>query len=121
MNPITIIKRGFSKMRLPRGVPGAWRTKMGHTYMIICVFDFIVFPILWSAIQVYKGGEVTNAWTPITLQGGALFHISMGTIMGVSAHAKMREKIYEHDQHEIDPEPEHEPKARKYYPHAFKR
>lgn len=77
----------------------SWRTKLAKVYTIICVCDFIVFPILWSIIQIYKGGEVTNAWLPITMANGGLLHISFGTILGVSAHAKMKERISYNETH----------------------
>jgi len=32
-------------------------------------------------------------WTPITLQGGGLFHISMLTIVGVTAYGRTKEKL----------------------------
>ena len=28
-----------------------WRPAMGWMYMMVCVFDFIVFPILWAIVQ----------------------------------------------------------------------
>ena len=71
----------------------SWRTKLAKVYIVICLCDFVVFPVLWSIVQVYKGGEVTNAWVPITMAGGGLLHLSFGAILGVSAHAKMKERV----------------------------
>lgn len=70
-----------------------WRSAMAKMYLIVCIFDFIIFPILWSILQAYKGGEVTQAWIPITTHGGGMFHISLGAILGVSAWGKSQERV----------------------------
>ena len=66
---------------------------MGWIYMITCVADFIVFPILWSILQAYYKGQVTNQWDPLTLQGAGLFHMAMGAILGVAVWSRGQEKI----------------------------
>lgn len=70
-----------------------WRPMMGWTYMITCIFDFIVAPILWSLIQAFFKGNVTEQWTPLTLQGAGLFHVAMGAILGVTAWSRGQEKM----------------------------
>lgn len=70
-----------------------WRPAMAWSYMVICVFDFIVAPILWSILQASYKGNVTEAWTPLTLQGAGLFHLAMGAILGVTAWKRSEEKI----------------------------
>jgi len=62
-------------------------------YMAVCMADFILFPILWSIIQVHGGGEVKMQWQPITLQGAGLFHIAMGAILGIAAYGRTQEKM----------------------------
>ena len=69
-----------------------WRPMMGWIYMITCVTDFILFPILWSILQAALKQPVT-AWQPITLQGAGLFHLSMGAIIGVAAFGRTQEKL----------------------------
>lgn len=70
-----------------------WRPMMGWMYMVVCMFDFVIAPILWSLVQaVYKGG-VNVQWQPLTLQGAGLFHIAMGAIIGVSAYGRTQEKM----------------------------
>jgi hypothetical protein len=32
-------------------------------------------------------------WQPLTLQGGGLYHIAMGVVLGISAHGRTQEKI----------------------------
>jgi hypothetical protein len=70
-----------------------WRPMMGWMYMAVCMADFILFPILWSIIQVHGGGEVKMQWQPITLQGAGLFHIAMGAVLGIAAYGRTQEKM----------------------------
>jgi hypothetical protein len=70
-----------------------WRPMMGWMYMLVCTMDFVLFPILWSAIQAIGGGQVHTQWQPITLQGAGLFHIAMGAIIGVTAFGRTQEKL----------------------------
>ena len=54
---------------------------------------FILFPVLWSVVQVIGGGEVRTQWQPITLQGAGLFHIAMGAVLGIAAYGRTQEKL----------------------------
>ena len=70
-----------------------WRPVMGWMYMVVCMCDFVIFPILWSLLQAMSKGSVTMQWQPITLQGAGLFHISMGAVLGIAAYGRTKEKI----------------------------
>lgn len=70
-----------------------WRPAMGWTYMAVCIFDFIIAPILWSILQAFYKGNVTEAWTPLTLEGAGLFHLAMGAVLGVTSWKRSDEKI----------------------------
>jgi hypothetical protein len=70
-----------------------WRPMMGWMYMAVCSADFIIFPVLWSVVQVIGGGEVRTQWQPITLQGAGLFHIAMGAVLGIAAYGRTQEKM----------------------------
>jgi hypothetical protein len=70
-----------------------WRPAMGWMYMLVCTSDFVIFPILWSLIQVVGGGKVETQWSPITLQGAGLFHMAMGAILGIAAYGRTQEKL----------------------------
>lgn len=70
-----------------------WRPMMGWTYMVTCITDFIIFPVLWSVLQAVQGGQVTSQWNPITLQGAGLFHLAMGAVLGVAAWSRGKEKL----------------------------
>jgi hypothetical protein len=70
-----------------------WRPAMGWMYMLVCIADFVFFPVLWSLVQVIAGGEVKSQWSPITLQGAGLFHMAMGAILGIAAYGRTQEKL----------------------------
>jgi hypothetical protein len=70
-----------------------WRPAMGWLYMTTCTFDFVIFPILWSILQTLQGGQVTNQWQPLTLQGAGLYHIAMGAVLGIAAYGRTKEKV----------------------------
>jgi hypothetical protein len=70
-----------------------WRPMMGWTYMLTCVADFVLFPILWSLLQAASKGQVNIQWQPITLQGAGLFHIAMGAVLGIAAYGRTQEKL----------------------------
>ena len=70
-----------------------WRPMMGWMYMAICLFDFMLAPILWSVLQAVGHGGVTTQWQPLTLQGAGLFHVAMGAVIGISAYGRTQEKL----------------------------
>jgi hypothetical protein len=70
-----------------------WRPAMGWLYMLTCLFDFVVFPVLWSVLQAMSKGQVTSQWQPLTLQGAGLYHIAMGAVLGIAAYGRTKEKI----------------------------
>lgn len=89
-----------------------WRPLSAVTYLAICIFDFIVAPYLIQAqpndlaeifryvLQMpteqqsealaimYAKGQ----WSSLTLQGGGLFHIAFGAILGAAAWTRGMEK-----------------------------
>jgi hypothetical protein len=69
-----------------------WRPAMGWMYMLICLLDMAIFPILWSALQAYMHMPITQ-WNPLTLQGAGLFHIAMGAVLGIAAFGRTQEKL----------------------------
>jgi hypothetical protein len=69
-----------------------WRPMMGWMYMVVCMFDMIVFPILWSLLQTMTHTPITQ-WNPLTLQGAGLFHIAMGAVLGIAAFGRTQEKL----------------------------
>lgn len=72
-----------------------WRPAMGWMYMMVCIFDFIVFPIMFTLVQFWETEAANDAfrqWVPITLQSGGFFHIAMGAVLGISAYGRTQEK-----------------------------
>lgn len=73
-----------------------WRPAMGWMYMMVCVFDFIIFPIMFTIVQFWETQAANDAfrqWTPITLHGAGLFHMAMGAVLGITAYGRTKEKL----------------------------
>lgn len=73
-----------------------WRPAMGWMYMVVCIFDFVLFPILWSVVQFWETNPANDAfrqWEPLTLQGAGLFHMAMGAVLGIAAYGRTKEKV----------------------------
>jgi hypothetical protein len=92
----------MSRKQLQKSAPAEdfmtskWRPMMAVMYMVTCVFDFVLFPILWSGIQFWETEAANDAfrqWNPITLGSGGLFHVAMGAVLGVSAWSRGQEKM----------------------------
>lgn len=83
-----------------------WRPAMGWSYMIICIMDMIVFPVVWSLAQILTKHPITQ-WDPLTLKGAGLFHMAMGAVLGVAAWSRGQEKIAKIEAH--DPAPNNPP------------
>ena len=69
-----------------------WRPMMGWMYMLVCMMDMVVFPILWSLLQTLTHSPITQ-WNLLTLQGAGLFHIAMGAVLGIAAFGRTQEKL----------------------------
>lgn len=84
-----------------------WRPAMGWMYMTVCIFDFILFPILYTIAQMMIMGKPPKLeeWNPLTLMGGGLFHVAMGAVLGITAWSRGKEKIvgYENQQPQMRP------------------
>ena len=70
-----------------------WRPMMGWSYMITCIFDFVLAPVLWSVLQSVSHGSVQTQWQPLTLQGAGLYHLAMGAVLGIAAYGRTQEKL----------------------------
>jgi cation transporter-like permease len=67
-----------------------WRPLAAVTYLLICLFDFIIGPIFWTVMQ---AGPTLMQWVPLTLQNNGLFHLSFGAILSTAAYTRGMEKI----------------------------
>lgn len=73
-----------------------WRPAMGWLYMTVCLFDFVLFPIMYTVVQFWEKEAANDAfrqWQPITLAGAGLFHMAMGAVLGITAYGRTKEKI----------------------------
>ena len=73
-----------------------WRPLMAMMYMACCLCDFALFPIMFTVVQFWETQAANDAfrqWVPITLQGGGLFHVAMGGVLGVTAYGRTQEKL----------------------------
>jgi hypothetical protein len=73
-----------------------WRPAMGWMYMGVCIFDFVLAPVLWATIQFWETQAANDAfrqWQPMTLQGAGLFHMAMGAVLGLAAWGRTQEKL----------------------------
>lgn len=100
---------------LENGFKKYWRPIAAYVYLLICIFDFVGMPIYvemhnnqvntqaFEEIRSLQDKEVKikalesldlgkQTWTPLTLQGGGLFHLSFGAILGVAAFTRGQEK-----------------------------
>ena len=73
-----------------------WRPMMAMMYMCVCVCDFILFPVGFTTVQFWETQAINDAfrqWQPMTLQGGGLFHMAMGAVLGITAWSRGQEKL----------------------------
>lgn len=68
-----------------------WRPAMAWQYLIVCLFDFMVAPILMGLYSTYTGEF--HDWNPLTIRGGGLYHLSMGAVVGVAVWSRGKEKM----------------------------
>ena len=73
-------------------VKGYWRPAMGWLYMVMCAFDFIIFPLLSQVGPILRKTPYIP-WESLTLSNGGLIHIAFGAILGVAAWTRGQEKI----------------------------
>jgi hypothetical protein len=53
----------------------------------------MIGPMVYNVLQYLDDGSTITMWESITLQGGGLYHLSMGAIVGVSAFGRTKEKL----------------------------
>ncbi len=70
-----------------------WRPAMGWLYMLVCLCDFVVFPVLWAVLHAVMHSTNVTQWQPLTLQGAGLFHLAMGAVLGLAAWGRTQEKL----------------------------
>ncbi len=94
----------------------AWRPAAAYAYLLICLADFVIFPAYYAVasnrsnntaiveealkfkdstaqIEALKTLNREQTWTPITTAGGGMIHLAFGSILGVAAWTRGKEKI----------------------------
>jgi hypothetical protein len=69
----------------------SWRPAMAYQYLVVCLFDFMLAPIMLGFYSAYTGDF--HAWDPMTVRGGGLYHLSMGAVVGVAVWSRGQEKL----------------------------
>ena len=85
--------KSASELKKEDWMNSKWRPMMGWMYMGVCMFDFVLAPVMWSLLQSLSHGSVGTQWQPLTLQGAGLFHIAMGAVLGIAAMGRTQEKL----------------------------
>lgn len=90
------MKKTTSKKETEDWIQKKWRPMMAVMYMAVCIFDFILFPVMFTIVQFWETEAANDAfrqWQPITLVGAGLFHMAMGAVLGITAWSRGQEKI----------------------------
>ena len=66
-------------------VRSTWRPWFAIAYILICLHDFVIAEYIHMAF-------FDTDWVPQTLEGGGIFHIASGTILGAASYTRGREK-----------------------------
>ena len=72
-----------------------WRDWAAIVYLFICLVDFFIAPLMWNIGMTMMDKEVqmaTSRWAPLTLGGGAMFHLSFGAILGAASFNRHKEQ-----------------------------
>lgn len=111
----TTVESHHVRKHLEHGFKKFWRPIAAYIYLFICVFDFMAMPLYieiqnsavnseaFAEIRQLESTEVklkaleqldlgSRDWQPLTLLGGAFFHLSFGAILGISAFTRGQEK-----------------------------
>jgi hypothetical protein len=68
-----------------------WRPAMAWQYMAVCIFDFILAPILTGLYSAYM--HEYHAWEPLSTGHGGLYHVAMGAVLGITVWSRGQEKM----------------------------
>ena len=113
---VTGTGNGGPEQHLEHGFKRFWRPLAAYVYIMICIFDFMGAPIwlehanqtvnvaAFEQIAQFEDKDVqmklienmelgNRTWNPLTLMGGAFFHLAFGGILGVAAFTRGKEKV----------------------------
>lgn len=69
-----------------------WRPIAACVYLFICLFDFVLAPVLMGFYSIYTKSTLVM-WVPLTTVGGGIFHISFGAIVGIYSYTHGQEVL----------------------------
>ena len=90
-------------MKINKIISRYWRDWAGLVYLFICLVDFFIAPLVWNIkMENYCLthdclAENVTRWRPLTLEAGAMFHLSFGAILGATAWKKKEELEVHHN------------------------
>jgi len=70
-----------------------WRPAMAWIYALICLFDFVIAPIMTAVLPAFITGMKYTPWKSLTLENGGLIHLAFAAILGVTAYTRGQEGI----------------------------
>ncbi len=73
-------------------IENRWRPALGWAYIAICLFDFIIGPLVNFSFFQVVGGDF-QSWKALTMTDGGMFHLAMGAVLGVTSWTRGQEKI----------------------------
>jgi len=88
-----VVQQSESEKKKEYWMNNKWRPAMGWLYMLVCLCDFVLFPVLWSVMHAVLHTGSAVQWNPLTLQGAGLFHLAMGAVLGIAAMGRTQEKL----------------------------
>jgi len=67
---------------------------MAWQYFVVCLYDFLFGPLInqYIHLRVPVSTDIPQ-WVPLTLQGGGMYHIAMGAMVGIYAWTRTLEKL----------------------------
>lgn len=69
-----------------------WRPAMAWSYLSICLFDFMIAPIMNALYSTWAKSPFVP-WDPLTIKGGGIYHLAMGAVIGVTAWTRGNERV----------------------------
>lgn len=69
-----------------------WRPAIGWLYALMCLFDFILAPVMLVIFAKVTGTPLVM-WKPLTLEGGGLVHLALGSIVTATSWQRGNEKM----------------------------
>lgn len=80
------------RSKLEYYIKSYWRPMMAWQYLLVCLFDFLIAPIIYAKFN-FLHPTTVYTWHPLTVENGSFYHVAMGAIIGVAAWSRGQEKI----------------------------